>query len=527
MLTEFINDKRFRIFLVVLVVGIMMTFMSVPDCITLSKDPVDVTKLWDADLSTFKNGAHICLNITLVQDTIGSEITTSKTMGVTTSEKESARYYLLPLISTDSNDYLYAYPFLVVKMGTQYNSVMTSQITKTNSWWDDPNASFDQVPVSDIHLDGRIKNMPAKMRKSLEGSLKAGESFENYFLPYVFEPIAAPKACYIMAAIGILCLIASVVIIVLVVKSIKETPDYAPTTGTKYEYYGPQGADQPYQGGYSTTARTANIANKGPSVKDMVGGAFANSGQLPPTTPATPFGNKDGTSNSELLSSLKQRQQPAPEPQPYVSPFTPAGADASQNPLYGGAYVPAGADASANPLYGGAVEPATPEEYVSPLANQSGNLNYNPAYGQAPDENYAPAAATEITADALAANSQFLGGQNMDPMLAQTAPIAPPTNPLETLENQSGPAGGLNPALTGQRVQPSPYTQPQTTPYAAQQASQPYTQPQPAPYTQPQPAPYAQPGYTQPQPAPYAQPGYTQPQPAPGQYYGGQNNGQV
>ena len=501
MLTEFINDKRFRIFLVVLVVGIMMTFMSVPDCITLSKDPVDVTKLWDADLSTFKNGAHICLDITLVQDTIGSEITTSKTMGVTTSEKESARYYLLPLISTDSNDYLYAYPFLVVKMSTQYNSVMTSQITKTENWWNNPEATFEQVPTSGIHLDGRIKNMPAKMRKSLEESLDPGDRFEDYFLPYVFEPIAVPKVCYIMAAIGILCLIASVVIIVLVVKSFKETPDHAPTTGAKYEYYGPQGADQPYQSGYSTTARTANIANKGPSVKDMVGGAFASSGTpsvsgtLPPTTPATPFGNQTGPQGTEpVLSSLKQRQPVMPEAQPYVSPFAST--------------TPAGADASANPLYGGSAAPTTPTEYVSPLANQSGNLNYNPAYGQAPGENYANAPATELTADALAANSQFLGGMNMDPMLAQTAPIAPPTNPLETLENQQGPAGGLNPALTGQRVQPSPYTQPQATPYAAQQQPAQYTAPQPAPYS-PQPAPYT------PQPAPY-----TAPQPAPTNYNG-------
>lgn len=519
MLTEIINDKKFKLFFIVLVLGIMFTFMAVPDCISLSKPATDITNLWDVDMSALKSGAHVSMNITLVYGSIGSEITTSKTMGVTTSEKETARYYLLPLISTDSTGYIYPYPFLVVKMGSSYNTVMSTQISKSDKWWENESATFEDVPTSGMHIDGRLKKMPAKMRKSLEETLDPGETFDTYFLPYVFEPIAAPKACYVMALIGIGCLIASVVIIVLVVKAAKSTPSFAPIGGSKYEYYGPQGADQPYQGGYSTTARTANISNKGPSVKDMVGGAFANSGSLPPTTPATPFGNQSVSGSDSVLSSLKQRQQQAPEAQPYASPFTPAGADASQNPLYSSVVTPAGADAAANPLYGGTVEPATPEEYVSPLANQAGNVNYNPAYGQAPDENYANVAATEITADALAANSQFLGGMNMDPMLAQTAPIAPPTNPLETAENHNGPAGGLNPALTGQRVQPSPYTQPTVTPYATQQAAQqaaPYAQPAADPYAAQQAAPY-----TQPTPAPY-----TQPLPAPGQNYTGQNNGQ-
>ena len=517
MLTELINDKKFKIFLVVFIVGIMLVFSGVPRCMTLSKPATDITKLWETQhLSGLKSGDHVAFDVTLVHDNIGSQITKNQTMGVTTSEKETARYYLLPLITTGSDGYINAEPFLVAKISSQYNSVMTSQINKSDDWWANEDATYDDVPTCGIHFDGRLVKMPAKMRNSLEEMLPPGENFDNYFVPYVFEPIADPGACYAILVVGILCTIAGAVMIALVIKSIKSTPSFTPISGSKYEYYGPQGADQPYQGGYSTTARTANIANKGPSVKDMVGGAFANSGQLPPTTPATPFGNQSVGGSDQILTSLKQREMPhMPEPQPYVSPFTPAGADASQNPLYGGVPVtPAGADAAANPLYGGAVTPATPEEYVSPLANQSGNVNFNPAYGQAPDENYAPQAATEITADALAANSRFLGGMNMDPMLAQTAPIAPPTNPLETAENQNGPAGGLNPALTGQRVQPSPYTQPQATPYAA---AQPQAAPYPGAYPGAQPA---QPGaYTAPQPAPY-----TAPQPAP--YFTGQNNGQ-
>ncbi len=526
MLNEIINDKKFKIFVILLVLGIMFTFTAVPDVISLSKPATDITNLWEADMSALKNGAHLSLDITLVYENIGSEITTRKTMGVTTSEKETAHYYLLPLVSTDSTGFIYPYPFMVAKLPSSYNSVMSSQITKSDAWWENEDATFDQVPRSGVHLDGRLKKMPSKMRKALEESLEQGETFEDYFIPYVFEPIAVPSACYIMLALGLGCLIASIVIVLLTIKSIKETPTFTPTSGTKYEYYGPQGADQPYQGGYSTTARTANIVNKGPSVKDMVGGAFANSGSLPPTTPATPFGGQTISGSDSVLSSLKHREQPKmPEAQPYVSPFTPAGADASQNPLYGSTVTPAGADAAANPLYGGAATPTAPEEYVSPLANQGANLNYNPAYGQAPGENYAAPVANEITADALAANSQFLGGMNMDPMLAQTAPIAPPTNPLETAENQNGPAGGLNPALTGQRVQPSPYTQPTVTPYATpdaaqyasqQQAAGQYTQPTPAPYAPQEAAPY-----TQPTPAPY-----TQPLPAPGQNYASNNNGQ-
>ena len=497
MLTEIVNDKKFRIFFIVLVVGIMLTVISVPDAISLMKPANDISQLWVTDPTVLKAGDHVCLDISLISDSPFSSVETTKVYGVTTSERETDRYYYIPYIRSNATQ-IYANTFLVAKISSEYNATMTKQIDASNKWWEDPNATFDDIPTTTFHFDGILKKMPKDLKTQIDGTLPAGVHVE----PLLFTPVAVPTAAYVTSAIGLLCLIVSIIVIVLVIKSAKQTPALAPTAGAgNYEYYGPQGADQPYQGGYSTTARKANIANNEPTIKDMVGGAFASSGTpsvsgtLPPTTPATPFGRQTGPQGTEpVLSSLKQRQPVMPEAQPYVSPFAST--------------TPAGADASANPLYGGSAAPTTPTEYVSPLANQSGNLNYNPAYGQAPGENYANAPATELTADALAANSQFLGGMNMDPMLAQTAPIAPPTNPLETLENQQGPAGGLNPALTGQRVQPSPYTQPQATPYAAQQQPAQYTAPQPAPYA-PQPAPYT------PQPAPY-----TAPQPAPTNYNG-------
>lgn len=478
MLTEILNDKKFRIFLIVLVVGIMATFMAVPDCIALSKPATDITNLWDADLSALKNNAHISMDITLVWDNIGSEIETRKTMGVTTSSKETAYYYLIPLISNDNNDYVYPYPFLVAKLSSRYSSLMTKQIELSDAWWENNSAGFDTVPVSGIHLDGRLKKMPSKMRNALEETLAAGEAFEDYYIPYVFEPIAVPSAPYIMLAVGIVCLLVSGVILFLMIRSIKDAAAFAPTQ-KNYEYYGPQGAETPYQGGYSTTARTAQVANNAPTVKDMVSGAFATSSmQLPPTTPATPFANKQkGIGSGPVLTSLKQPPVQQPQPQPVQSPFiTPAGANAAANPLYGGTpVIPAGADAAMNPLYGGTAAPTTPEEYVSPLANQSGNVNFNPAYGQVPvnmnpaygqnpeTANMAPAQAQVLPQDALAANSQFLGTANMDPMLAQSAPVAPPVNPLEANINVllNGPAPtSMNPALMGQPVAPSPYNVP-------------------------------------------------------------------
>ena len=506
MLTEIINDKKFRICFIVLVVGIMLTVMSVPDAISLMKPAKDISQLWVTDPTILKVGEHVCLDISLISDSPFSSVETTKVYGITTSERETDRYYYIPYIRSNATQ-IYANTFLVAKISSEYNAAMTKQIDASDKWWEDPNATFDDIPTTTSHFDGILKKMPKDLKTQIDANLPAGVHVE----PLLFTPIEFPEAAYVMSGVGLLCLIVSIIVIVLTIKSIKEAPSFAPVSGNgNHEYYGPQGADQPYQGGYSTTARKANIANNEPTIKDMVGGAFASSrtpsvsGTLPPTTPATPFGNQTGPQGTEpVLSSLKQRQPVMPEAQPYISPFSST--------------TPAGADASANPLYGGGATPAAPTEYVSPLANQSGNLNYNPAYGQAPGENYAAPSNAELTADALAANSQFLGGMNMDPMLAQTAPVAPPTNPLETLENQHGPAGGLNPALTGQRVQPSPYTQPQTTPYAAQQAA-------PAPYTPAQPAPYApQPvPYTAPQPAPYSPQAapYTQPQPAPTNYNG-------
>ena len=68
MLTEIINDKKFRIFFIVLVVGIMLTVISVPDAISLLKPAKDISQLWVTDPSTLKTGDHVCLDISLISD---------------------------------------------------------------------------------------------------------------------------------------------------------------------------------------------------------------------------------------------------------------------------------------------------------------------------------------------------------------------------------------------------------------------------------------------------------------------------
>ena len=74
MLTEIINDKKFRIFFIVLVVGIMLTVISVPDAISLLKPAKDISQLWVTDPSTLKTGDHVCLDISLISDSPFSNI---------------------------------------------------------------------------------------------------------------------------------------------------------------------------------------------------------------------------------------------------------------------------------------------------------------------------------------------------------------------------------------------------------------------------------------------------------------------
>ena len=82
-------SMKTRLVLFLGIIGIVLVVKSVPDWLVMRKPAIDITDLWDTDLSKMVPGQHVSLDVTLVWEQIGTRVEQSKTMGVTTSEKVS------------------------------------------------------------------------------------------------------------------------------------------------------------------------------------------------------------------------------------------------------------------------------------------------------------------------------------------------------------------------------------------------------------------------------------------------------
>ena len=234
-------NTKWKLLIILGVFGLAMTYLGVKDWIVLSKPAKDITELWNADYQDLKVGDHVCFDVNLVWDLIGSQVRENKTLGITTSEKESARYYILPFCQDIEDGYIYPTPYLLVKLGSQYNGTMDSMIEKTADWWDN-NGTYDEIPTSSLHFDGRLEKLPNDIRKQLSSSLDAGEDLEDYMLPLLFVPIAVPGAAKGMAIAGILCLMVFLVILFFVIRG-AATASPQPIPGVRKQPFVPQGGD--------------------------------------------------------------------------------------------------------------------------------------------------------------------------------------------------------------------------------------------------------------------------------------------
>ena len=234
-----IMNVKLRLMIVLGILGLVLTYMGGRDWIVLSKPAKDITELWEVDYHDLKAGDHVCFDVNLVWDQIGSETTTSKTYGVTTSERESARYYLLPFCRDREDGYLYPTPYLMVKLGSQYNSLMSTQISKTDEWWSG-NGDYSSIPSTSIHMDGKLVKMPNDIRKQLKATLEAGEDIEDYMIPVIFERIAAQGAVKGMTIAGIVMIMCFLVMLFFVIKG-SATAVQQPILGVRRDPFVPQG----------------------------------------------------------------------------------------------------------------------------------------------------------------------------------------------------------------------------------------------------------------------------------------------
>ncbi|MBR6156426.1 MAG: hypothetical protein IKQ27_05655, partial [Lachnospiraceae bacterium] len=310
-----------RLFIALVTIGVVLTVMGVRDWICLSKPVKDITDLWDYDYSKLKAGDHICLDVTLVWDQIGSHIEQHKTYGVTTSERETGRYYLIPFCQEEDEDFIYPTPFLLTSIPSRYNDAMDSQIKKFDAWWE-TDEDFDTVPTSSMHFDGKLVKIPNDLRKQIEENfLDPGERLEDYMLPVMFEPIINPGAAKGTTVAGIICLLISGVIVFVMFKG---------KSGNQNGFYGMPNAQK--AGFIPQSANTTGAGFGGQQPQNMQGAFGAPVGGQQPQNMQGAFGAPVGGQQPQNMQGAFGAPVGGQQPQNMQGAFgAPMGGQQPQN----------------------------------------------------------------------------------------------------------------------------------------------------------------------------------------------------
>ena len=409
-----------RLLLILVVIGVVLVWKSVPDWLIMQKPAVDITDLWDCDLDEIKPGTHICLDVTLVWSQVGSSIEQSKTMGVTTSERVTGHYYVLPLCSWDDDNMMYPTPFLLTSLPTSYESTMLTQIEKTENWWES-NADFDSVPTCSIHLDGVLNKIPSNMKKQINSNLlSSGESFDEYFVDCMFRPIASPASLGVMALIGFACCIAAGLIFFLSIRAGSGKPTYG--AGPNYVpngvAYTPQtgATDAPVYNG--STGATGSVTGTDAAAGAQTGTqSFASAfGSAPVQGSSNAFGSSPVQGSSSAFGSTPvQGSTPAFGSTPAQGSTTAYGTAPVQGstPAYGSAPVQGSTPAfGSTPVQGNSSAfGSTPAQGSTPAYGTSPVQGSTSAYGSAPVQNNTPAygAAAAFSAGKVIEEPDFFG----------------------------------------------------------------------------------------------------------------------
>ncbi len=401
-------NVKLRLMIVLGILGLVLTYMGGRDWIVLSKPAKDITELWEVDYHDLKAGDHVCFDVNLVWDQIGSETTTSKTYGVTTSERESARYYLLPFCRDREDGYLYPTPYLMVKLGSQYNSLMSTQISKTDEWWSG-NGDYSSIPSTSIHMDGKLVKMPNDIRKQLKATLEAGEDIEDYMIPVIFERIAAQGAVKGMTIAGIVMIMCFLVMLFFVIKG-SATAVQQPIPGVRRDPFVPQGG------------------TPGTGMQGNFGSAFAQQG-----APQQSFGTGNtAPQQSGAFGAGNGSQQSVTKQGTGASPYSTATLETTQIPYIPG--ISLGPDPSKrDPSVGGAgAAPSQTPGSTAPLGPSSsqGPRPLGPSSSQGPQP--------------LGPSSILDGSQSESASILGNTP-APAVSPLSSAVKESAaeaPAAG-------------------------------------------------------------------------------------
>lgn len=207
-----------RLIIIFVILGGFLTFSGTKTIIYMSKEPVDIFELdsWDE----LKPGMHVKCEIPMIWDAYISNVTERKTFGITTSEKETGREYLVPHIIETSR--YYEIEGFISYSSSNY-SLMDKMIEESDKWYNDTTGRYEcetTVPVEGYLT--KLSNDELKyMREYLSYGMDASE-VDSYIYPYKIAQGASMKSGILFLVLGIGSFVIVAIVIILRIRSKKQ-----------------------------------------------------------------------------------------------------------------------------------------------------------------------------------------------------------------------------------------------------------------------------------------------------------------
>lgn len=263
--------------LLLIVLGGVFSITEIMNAALLKKPAVDIYEV--DDWNTLKPNTHVTFELKMVWDEFYSEVETSRTMGIKTSERETGRGYMIPQLVYNStyDDYE-----IGCFMGTKVSdyTIFNQMIAESGEWYDEwlyYNAKPEDYCKTSYKIDGKLRKMTKEEQQlMLDYILSANptltqEEAEEYMVPLMIQAIRY-NGVFIPVGIGMIVVGAIIIVAVILAKKKKSDNDYygtpiTPAAGTTAnadsQYYGPEGlagaAQKTYQYGGTNTYGTSDV----------------------------------------------------------------------------------------------------------------------------------------------------------------------------------------------------------------------------------------------------------------------------
>ena len=411
--------SRLRITVISIILVLGGLIIGVGSLYNTTKLKGDLINVLDADPDSLKAGDFVYVDIRTVFDTGVNMIQETKTYGITTSSRESARYYELPYL-IEVPERIYYDKYIIMKAGSKYFDVLEKQCDLSDEWWANDSLGIEAQPSKCMTVKGQLKNFK---KDDIKYFVYEGE--EDACVKYYIQVMDEDGYGVGMIAGPIMFVVGLIILIVLIKKYKDERFISSMPKTSNNQYYGPQSNGD--EGDFNRTAVKSAFAPMARASTDSVSG-FASQSQAGQVQSA--YGNK------------------AEQFTPQTAPNSTPDALKNVNPMFGTQVVTPdikpttafGAAPSVNmdPSLGGMQASGT----VSPAGAQSNVSGLSSIYGtQTVQPELQSTTVNKVTGNGLQSSSIPTTGF-VDPMLG-TVPVTPVGNGIDNSLN-SGNNGNQN-----------------------------------------------------------------------------------